>query len=86
MADKNNSRLTERIEQAERLQDLMLDHFEKLLISGEITSTDLATLSRLLHQNGFTLNRADLPEKLQNKLTKIVEFDADEPGGIRIVS
>lgn len=54
---------------AERLQLMWLERMETLLTTGEITSTDLATLSRFLMANGWTLDPTRLPEKLRNKLT-----------------
>lgn len=71
------------IEIAERLQLKWLLRMEKLLDDGEITSTDLATLSRFLMANGWTLDPARLPKGLRDKLTKhISPDDLDEDDGV----
>jgi len=63
---------------AGRLQLKLLERFEQLLDEGELSSTDAATLARLLMQNGWALDPALIPQGLKDKLTKKVEFD-DEP-------
>ena len=73
----------EQIEVAKRLQTKWLLHMERLLDEGEVTSTDLATIARLLSQNGWVLDSSRLPSRLRDKLT--AEFDpteADELDGI----
>lgn len=54
---------------SERLQTRWLEHMETLLTTGAITSTDLATLSRFLMANGWTLDATRLPQGLRDKLT-----------------
>jgi hypothetical protein len=61
---------------AKRLQTKWLQKMEFLLDHGLATSTDLATLSRVLLQNGWTLDERKLPKGLQGML-KQVEFDED---------
>lgn len=61
------------IEIAERLQLKWLERMETLLDSGEITSTDLATLARVLLSNGWNLDPQALPEGLRQKLTTSLE-------------
>lgn len=70
----------EQLALVQRLQLKWLKHMDTLFDSGEITSTDLATLARLLSQNGWSLDPARLPKNLKDKLTKHVDFDADEDG------
>lgn len=53
----------------ERLESKWLQHMEKLLDEGTITSTDMATLARVLLQNGWTLDASKIPAKLRDKLT-----------------
>ena len=65
----------DQVEIAKRLQMKWLRRMEHLLDSGEITSTDMATLARVLLQNGWSLDPNDLPQTLRNKLTKKVSFD-----------
>lgn len=57
---------------AERLQTKWLEHMERLLDSGLITSTDMATLARVLLNNGWTLDPAKLPQRLKDALTSQV--------------
>lgn len=47
---------------------MWLKHMEKLLDSGEITSTDMATLARVLLQNGWSLDESRLPQSLRDKM------------------
>jgi hypothetical protein len=61
---------------ASRLQAKWLQRMEFLLDHGLATSTDLATLSRVLLQNGWSLDPKKLPKGLQSLVSK-VEFDAD---------
>jgi len=66
------------LEIAERLQLKLLERFEMLLDKGTITSTDLATLCKLLSQNGWQLDPLKLPKGLRDKLTEHIdpsEFD-----------
>lgn len=55
---------------AERLQLKVLKRFEELLDNGEITSTDMATLCRLLMQNGWNIDPAALPEGIRDKISE----------------
>lgn len=57
---------------AERLQLKWLERMEKLLDEESITSTDMATLAKVLRDSGWTLDATKLPEKLRNKLTSEV--------------
>lgn len=63
---------------ADRLQAKWLRHMEWLLDNHLITSTDLATLSRVLMKNGWQFDMARLPKNLQDKLTSHVDFGADD--------
>lgn len=70
-----------------RLQTKWLKHMERLLDEGTITSTDLATLFRFLHANGWTLDASKLSPQLRDKLgdridpTKFDDDDADVIAG-----
>lgn len=75
MADGDDKQ--KQIEIAERLQLKVLERFETLLTEGTITSTDMATLVRLLASNGWTLDPARLPRKLRDKLLDTMKFDDD---------
>lgn len=71
----------EQIKIAERLQLALLKRFEKQLEDGSITSTDAATLTRLLSQNGWTLDETRIPQGLKGKLTQglsAADFDQDD--------
>jgi hypothetical protein len=66
---------------SERLQEKWLTHMEKLLDSGTITSTDMATLARVLLANGWSLDPKKLPSGLRDKLTRGMDpkaFDDDD--------
>lgn len=72
--------MSEQIERAQRIQDKILQRFETLLDSGEINATELATCVRLMMANGWTFDPTRLPQKLQDKLTSLVdpsEFEDD---------
>lgn len=73
----------EQIALAERLQDLWLKRMEMLFQSGDITSTDMATLARVLLANGWTLDRRQIPQGLRDKMHKLVEpGDLDEDDAV----
>lgn len=78
------ARKQRQIDIAERLQQKWLERMEYLLDSGEITSTDMATLARVLLQNGWSLDPSDLPQSLRDKLTKRVSFDDGLDGELNI--
>ncbi len=75
--------IQDQIDISKRLQVLWLTHMEKLLDSGTITSTDMATLARVLLHNGWTLDPKQLPKSLRDLMTplKLVDFgdDAESP-------
>lgn len=60
---------------SERLQTMWLEHMETILKAGTITSTDLATLSRFLMANGWTLDVTRLPQGLKDKLTSGIKAE-----------
>ncbi len=70
----------EQITIAQRLQTKWLEHMDRLLDAGTITSTDMATLARVLLTNGWTLDPKKLPKSLRDMLTQHVTPDdfADE--------
>lgn len=61
------------IEIAERLQEKLLLRWEELLDSGNLSSTDAATLTRFLQNNGWSVDPARLPKGLQGILTAKVD-------------
>ena len=63
---------------AERLQIKLLERFEAMLDAEEMSPTDAATLARLLSQNGWTFDESRLPKGLKDRLTKDIDFDAQE--------
>ena len=67
----------QQIEIAERLQQLWLERMEVLLTSGDATSTDLATIARVLIMSGWTLDPHQLPQGLRDKLTSAIP-DVDD--------
>lgn len=68
----------EQLDLATSLQKKWLARMEALLDNGEITSTDLATLARVLMANGWTIDPRQLPKKIADKITSPVEFDGEE--------
>lgn len=71
------------LELSERLQVLLLENFEQLAVSGELTPTDRATLARLLTQNGWSIDPAAMPQGLASKLTSLVKFDDELPTDVK---
>lgn len=72
----------EQVEKATELQDLILDDFIAMAKAGTLTSTDRATIVRLLAANGWSLDPNQLPQHLKDKLTSSIdpcELDEDEP-------
>lgn len=67
---------------AEKLQLKWLEHMDNLLENKQITSTDLATLARVLLANGWTLDPKKLPQRLRDKLTSQVSPEELEDDGI----
>lgn len=56
---------------ATRLQTKWLLRMEKLLDDNSITSTDMATLFRFLHANGWSVDPARMPKRLQDMVSKL---------------
>jgi len=79
MADTDDSKKLQ-VEIASRLQLAWLKRMEKMLEDGTITSTDMATLARVLLANGWVLDPAQLPQGLRGRITETLpdvdEFDA----------
>jgi hypothetical protein len=75
----------EQLDIAERLQGKWLKHMEKMLDAGTITSTDMATLARLLLASGWNLDPSKVPEKLRNKLIDEIGADAFDELPVRLV-
>lgn len=55
-----------------KLETLWLEHMQHLLETKAVTSTDLATLARVLMQNGWVIDEGKLPQQLRDKLTTLV--------------
>lgn len=69
----------EQLEATERLQAAWLRRMTTMLEDGTITSTDMATLARVLMHNGWSLDPATLPKNLRDKITTTnPDFDDDE--------
>jgi hypothetical protein len=66
----------EQVSLAEVLQAKWLKQMDKMFDAGTITSTDMATLARVLLANGWSLDPSKLPEKLRNKLIDSEELNA----------
>ena len=63
------------VEIAERLQMKLLQRLEYLLDEGEITSTDMATLARLLMSNGWSIDPTKMPQGIKDKITKVIDIN-----------
>ena len=57
------------VDKAAYLQELLLDDLIVLFESGDATSTDRATLARLLKDNGWSVDPSMVPQELMEKLT-----------------
>lgn len=64
---------------AARLQLKWLERMETLLDEGTITSTDMATLARVLLSNGWNLDPSRLPKGLRDKLQGVELPSFDDP-------
>lgn len=67
------------IEIAERLQLKWLEKMEKLIDEDKATSTDMATLSKFLRDNGWTVDETKLPNSLRDKLLESLPETDGEP-------
>lgn len=74
----------EQREVADRLQGKWLLHMERLLDNGTISSTDMATLSRWLMANGWSLDPSKMPQKIRS-LVEEIGPDAFEELPVRLV-
>lgn len=63
------------VEIAERLQVKLLKRFESLIDSNELTSTDAATLARLLMANGWSIDPTKIPQGIKDKITKHIDLN-----------
>lgn len=57
------------VDKAEKLQELLLDNLIKLFEDGTATSTDRATLAKLLRDNGWSVDPLMIPQDLKDQLT-----------------
>jgi hypothetical protein len=86
MLDKEKSK--EQIAIAERIQMKLLERWEKLLNSDEITAAEVAVVTKMLRDSGWTLDPAQLPQGVRDKLTAKIDptqwadDDADVVGKI----
>jgi hypothetical protein len=65
----------EQTDLAETLQGKWLRHMDKMFDAGTITSTDMATLARVLLTNGWTLDPSKLPAGLRKRLLDSEELE-----------
>lgn len=63
----------DQVDKAEKLQELLLDDLITLFKDGKATSTDRATLARLLKDNGWSVDPLMVPQDLQDQLTSKIE-------------
>lgn len=65
------------LDAAEELQGLWLAWMKRAMEDGTATSTDMATLARVLLANGWSLDPMKLPKNLRDKLTE--KLDLNDP-------
>jgi nitrogen fixation protein len=70
------------IDLKEELETLWLTEMKNRIKNNTATSTDLATLARVLMANGWTLDPKDLPQSLKDKLTSRVSTDELDDTGV----
>jgi hypothetical protein len=75
--EKKKANTQAQITKLEKLQDLILDDLIYAVENKTITATDRATIIRLLQSNGWSLDPAQIPSDLRDKLTNKVRFDED---------
>lgn len=71
----------DQIARAERIQEKLLERWERLLDSGEVSSTEVAVITKMLRDSGWTLDPARLPQGIKDKLTADIDptqFDDDD--------
>lgn len=68
----------EQLDVVEGIKALWLRHMARMLQKGTITSTDMATIARVLLANGWVLDARKLPKGLRDKLTSQVDVAGDE--------
>ena len=68
----SSERTLKQIDLAEKLQDKLLEYFQKRLDDNSLTDTGAATLARLLSANGWSLDPARIPQSIKDKLTSTV--------------
>ena len=66
---------TEQVALAEKLQAAVLRTFERRLKNGTLSDSGIATLVRLLMQNGWTIDPSQLSKGLRSVLTENVSPD-----------
>ena len=74
------------VKKAEQLQDLLLDDLIKMFEAGEATSTDRATLAKLLRDNGWSVDASQVPQELKSQLTSSIQAEEDIPDGVIPIS
>jgi len=75
---EHDAELKKQLDIKTRLETKWLERMEKMIDSGEITSTDMATLARVLMQNGWVIDANKLPQQLRDKLTTHLSFEEDD--------
>lgn len=68
----------QQVERAQRLQDLLLAHYESRLSDGSISGTEVASLQRLLLTGGWTLDPDQLPKDLRERIKGLAEVPSTE--------
>ena len=65
---ENEDRRLKQLALAEALQDKTLQVMADKLDSGDVTGSELATITKFLSDNGWTVDPARIPTKLKNIL------------------
>jgi hypothetical protein len=65
----------EQISKAELLQDLLLDEYKRRIELGALSDTGMGNLQRLLLDSGWSLDAAQIPQELKDKITERLDAE-----------
>jgi len=75
--DNTRDRVQAHADIAKRLQDKLMEAYEKLLDGNAMTAQDRKNLQDLLIRNGWTFDPRELPKALRDQLGDLPKFDED---------
>lgn len=76
---KHDEHTQAQVKIAKRLQIKMLERWEALLDSGDLSATDAGHLMKFLLENGWNVDPARMPQGLRDKVPALdsLDFDSD---------